>query len=133
MTDDLIDRAKTALEGVTEGPWEHCVGPDDETPTEYSARTLTGSGEPIHVLIADSPDPKFAYIVPAITGDGPTSARNAQFIAAARTLLPELLAEVERLRGAFDGLVTRFRDSDHYGVDNFYAADLIEGVLRGEQ
>lgn len=102
---DLLARAKAALEGVTPAPWERRTAPyreDEELPVatadkaEYQTGTLIGDGEPLHVLIADSPDPKFAYIVPAITGDGPTSERNAEFIAAARTLVPELVAELER-------------------------------------
>ncbi|MCG5431212.1 hypothetical protein LV457_02765 [Mycobacterium sp. MYCO198283] len=105
--DDIVTRAHQALEGITEGPWEHRTAPhrdDDEMPVsaadkaEWQNGTLIGDGEPLHVLIAASPDPEFAYIVPALTGDGPTSERNAEFIAAARTLLPELVAEVKRLR-----------------------------------
>ena len=95
---DVVEQAKAALEGVTDGPWEHRVGPDDETHAEYFNGTLSNSGEPLHVLIAPSTEPQFAYVVPAITGDGPGSARNAEFIAQARALVPELVAEVERLR-----------------------------------
>lgn len=101
MSGDVVTRAKAALEGITEGPWEHHVAPSDgsaETPAEYLANTLIGSGEPLHVLTARSPEPKFAYIVPAVTGDGPTSAVNAEFIAAARSLVPDLVREVQRLR-----------------------------------
>lgn len=97
---DIVDRAKASLEGVTEGPWQHCTAPSndsDESHAEWLAGTLLGDGEALHVLIAESPDPKFAYIVPVVTGDGPTSARNAEFIAAARQLIPELVAEIERL------------------------------------
>lgn len=106
---DVVERAKAALEGVTDGPWKHCTAPheyDDALPVatvdkaKWLADTLIGDGEPLHVLITDSPDPKFAYTVPALTGDGPTSERNAQFIAQARTLVPELVAEVERVKSA---------------------------------
>lgn len=106
---DIAERAKALLDGVTPGPWEHRIGPDDETHSEYCTKTLINSGEPLHVLIAESPDPKFAYVVPAITGDGPTSARNAEFIAAARTLVPELIAEVERLQSAAKTEVERLK------------------------
>jgi hypothetical protein len=108
MSPDVVARAKAALEGVTEGPWEHYTAPNpesDETHADYLVGTLVtliDSGEPIHVLTAKSPDPKYTYIVPALTGDGPTSAVNAEFIAAARSLVPELVAEVERLRQLVD-------------------------------
>lgn len=103
MSGDVVDRAKQALVGVTEGPWDHHIAPSEgstETPAGYLALTLIGDGEPLHVLTAQSPEPKFAYVVPAVTGDGPTSAVNADFIAAARSLVPELVAEIERLRTA---------------------------------
>lgn len=102
---DVVERAKAALEGVTPGPWEHRTAPheaDDSSAAheEWLAGTLIRSGEPLHVLIAESNQPQFAYIVPAVTGDGPTSATNADFVAAARSLVPELVAEIERLRAA---------------------------------
>lgn len=100
---DVVERAKAALEGVTPGPWEHRTAPheaDDSSAAheEWLAGTLIRSGEPLHVLIAESNQPQFAYIVPAVTGDGPTSATNADFVAAARSLVPELVAEIEKLR-----------------------------------
>lgn len=97
---DVVERAKVALEGVTPGPWVHCTAPHPEevSHAEWLDGTLIGEGEPLHVITAASPDPKFAYIVPAVTGDGPTSAINAEFIAAAPDLVRELVAEVERLR-----------------------------------
>lgn len=104
---DIVDRANAALAGVTPGPWTHHIAPSensDETPAQYCANTLVGNGDPVHVLTAASPDPKFAYIVPALTGDGPTSAINADFIAQARDLVPELIAEVERVRSACKAL-----------------------------
>lgn len=70
MTPDLIARAKAALEGVADGPWELIGG------GEY----VTGVG------ICVAPD------------NGGVTGPNAEFIAAARTLVPELVAEVERLR-----------------------------------
>lgn len=115
-TADVIERAKAALEGVTPGPWAHRTAPhpdSGETPAEYLAGSLSSSGGPLHVLIADSPDPELAYVIPALTGDGPTSEINAEFIAAARTLVPELIAELARanhdrtmLRRQLDALFT---------------------------
>lgn len=67
---DVVQRAKAALEGVTEGPWRWGIVDDDD---EY--------------LI----DPN-GYQVPTYIKE------NTVFIAAARSLVPELVAEVERLR-----------------------------------
>jgi len=97
---ELLDRAKASLEGVTEGPWDHRIAPSndsEESHAEWLAGTLCGEGRELHVVIAESPEPRYAYIVPAAVGDGPTSDRNAEFIAASRQLVPELIAEVERL------------------------------------
>lgn len=75
--DDLIDRATTALEGITDGPWEVIGG------GEY----VTGVGIPVDY------------------DNGGVRQADAVFIAAARTLVPELLAALvaahadnERLR-----------------------------------
>lgn len=99
--DDVVARAKAALAGVTPGPWVHHIAPhgdDQATHAEWLAETLTGEGEQLHVLTAESTEPRFAYIVPAVTGDGPTSAINAEFIAAARSLIPELVAALEKVK-----------------------------------
>lgn len=104
MNDNLIEQAEKLLDGITPGPWEQRIGPADETHSEYFDGTLIGSGEPLHLVIAPSTVDEFAYIVPAITGDGPTSSRNAEFIAAAPTLVADLLAEVKRLRDVMDEL-----------------------------
>ena len=96
---DTTMRAKALLEGITPGLWTHHTAPhpdSGETHAEYLAGTLIGSGEPLHVVTAPSPEDRYAYIVPAVTGDGPTSARNAEFIAAAPSLIRELVAEIER-------------------------------------
>jgi len=76
---DVVQQAKAALEGVTEGPWDVVSGawgnvwhfPDEGTPTVVVR--LGGMSEP-----------------------------DAEFIAAARSLVPDLVAEVEKLRGAIE-------------------------------
>lgn len=67
---DSVEHAKSALKGVTDGPWELIGG------NEY----VTG------VSVCVAPD------------DGGVTGPDAAFIAASRTLVPELVAEVERLR-----------------------------------
>ncbi|AXN53038.1 hypothetical protein PBI_HOMINES_52 [Mycobacterium phage Homines] len=67
---DVVERAKAALEGVTEGPWTWTHGMD--------ARAMVLGPDNLRVKLE-------GY-------------RDAEFIAQARTLVPELVAEVERLR-----------------------------------
>ncbi|AOQ28534.1 hypothetical protein I5H99_gp081 [Mycobacterium phage WillSterrel] len=75
---DVVERAKAALEGVTEGPWiaeysseeGNCVIPHDAESTREAVATTH-----LYHQRAD-----------------------AEFIAQARTLVPELVAEVEHLR-----------------------------------
>lgn len=69
---DPVARAKALLEGVTEGPW-----------------VQVGFGNVQRVPAGDFPPVAKAW-----------RTANGEFIAAARTLVPELVAEVERLRAA---------------------------------
>lgn len=74
---DIVERAKAALEGVTEGPW-------------VQVETAAG-GEwwvelPHRATICES------------HGGRDVNPYDAEFLAASRQLVPELVAEVERLR-----------------------------------
>lgn len=80
---DVVERAKATLDGTTEAPWE-----------------AVNVGN-IHWGVS-SEGYNFPTVVKANCGydgygSGSTEA-NAKFIAAARELVPELIAEVERLR-----------------------------------
>lgn len=82
---DVVERAKAALEGVTRGPWR--VGK-----RKWIGVVLTPHGcvwNPNRGEVNNPPD--------------------GEFIAQARTLVPELVAEVERLRGTIE----RVRDIVH--------------------
>ena len=94
---DILARAKSALDGVTDGPWVV----DDHEDREHN-RITVGAGtflktpgcydttDLIHEVDTYCYDlDESAYI---------TMMADAAFIAAARTLLPELIAEVEKLR-----------------------------------
>ena len=80
---DLIERAKASLEGTTEGPWR-----------------VSHAGN-VHYGVSHG-EYSFPTVVKArceYDGFGNGSSRaDANFIAEARTLVPELIAEVERLR-----------------------------------
>ncbi len=74
---ELVDRAKASLEGVTGGPWV-ISDQDDGTASVWS----DGS-----IIFAD--DSGFR--------GGFAALPDAEFVAAARQLVPELIAEIERL------------------------------------
>ncbi|WP_301121100.1 hypothetical protein [Mycolicibacterium fortuitum] len=96
---DIVQRAKTALEGTTEGAWSVVY----ETPDDI------GGGEPYPYAIHGPADhstldcdwlgeeykQQYGHEITEIVG---LSDFDAEFIAQARTLVPELVAEVERLR-----------------------------------
>lgn len=71
---DIVDRARQALSGVTNGPWEF---------------------RPVLRGVVSYGTSAMAQLVTAET----VSTADGEFIAAARALVPELIAEVDRLRG----------------------------------
>ncbi|APU93074.1 hypothetical protein SEA_BUBBLES123_77 [Mycobacterium phage Bubbles123] len=93
---DVVERAKAALEGTTEGPWiaeysseqGNCVIPHDAESTREAVATTH-----LYHQRAD-----------------------AEFIASARSLVPELIAEVERLH-TWDGLMELL--DEHWPADIF--------------
>lgn len=118
MTDDVTDRARAALEGVTRGPWTVVSG---------------AWGNVWHFPEGDHNDGRPTVVVRV----GGMTEADSTFIAAARSLVPELLAEVERLRGALDGLATRWENAGTFctltGRPEFAdCAEELRDVLRGE-
>lgn len=99
---DVVEVAKEALKGVTDGPWRWVFrdgldGLGDELQSETSRTVYEGNmtwgGE------RDYP----TRVVSGFPNDDGTITihmfrENAEFIAATRTLVPALVAEVERLR-----------------------------------
>ncbi|AEK09177.1 hypothetical protein FGG23_gp081 [Mycobacterium phage Ibhubesi] len=75
---DVVERAKVALEGVAYGPWEF----------DCSDEGMQAVGGPV-IWLGDG---DLGFRVEAHYQDD----RNAEFVAQARTLVPELIAEVER-------------------------------------
>ncbi|WP_078354187.1 hypothetical protein [Mycobacteroides chelonae] len=78
---ELLDRAKASLEDVTEGPWT-------VDPVRGGHYGVQGGQYQRQVVYAHSDWEGF--------GNGSTKA-DAEFIAAARQLVPELITEIERL------------------------------------
>jgi len=100
MTDERLKEIQERLDKATPGPWERAVAPradDALSKAEWQERLLLNSDEPLHVVTAKG-DARYAYLVPAITGDGPQSRADADFIAHAREDITLLLAENAQLR-----------------------------------
>jgi len=93
MSEDLITRAETLLEGVTPGPWEWHSKYRRMDGESYAEVLYPGNVKCMSHCYGGSS-----------TIDGDNLDKDAEFIAAARTLVPELLAEVKRLREQLDGL-----------------------------
>lgn len=105
MTIDL-DAIKARAEAATEGPWMYGQPADDceETCAEWMANTATDPDGPATGLWTawTTCTSCTGVLITSITGDGPTSRENAEFIAHAREDVPMLVAEVERLRAERD-------------------------------
>jgi hypothetical protein len=91
---------------ATAGPWNAATAPaegSDQTHAEYLAGSLRpGEGRPLWVswaLLPNGPEEDAEYVLPVVTGDGPTSEANAALIVAARNALPML---VTALRGVLE-------------------------------
>lgn len=119
---DIIEQAKVALEGTTRGPWGWQVNRDDkrvelcggsrasDLVVMSFARYGLNSAAPVFWCwrgnVSDEPKraDKLAVPVPGREHHADWWAKidhpDARFIAEARQLVPELIAEVERLRAA---------------------------------
>jgi hypothetical protein len=82
MSDDILARARAALDGVTPGPWVH----DPKLFSNVYSDDATGS------IVATCTGFTYARRPPA------DEAANARFIAFARSLVPEMADEIARLR-----------------------------------
>ena len=89
MTEDILDRARKALDGVTPGPWWH------DNNEGYGANNVWCE-VPGDVLGKD--------IVAKIHHDSAEAEANARLIAAARDLVPAMADEIERMRAENAGL-----------------------------
>ena len=93
-----LDAIEARAKAATPGPWERRIGPREgyslTEKTTYMRGCAIDNGQPLQVLIADSDRPGVDYLVPALTGDGPSAEANAEFIAHAREDVPALVAEV---------------------------------------
>lgn len=117
---DILAQARAALDGVTEGPWErgdhyhvqgasHCeCRPGNGRLVAEKQMDINGEMMLAHVHRSSEPWWPYGIYSPRDTGGvlvvqethehGMMTKADAEFIAWARTGVPELLAEVERLR-----------------------------------
>lgn len=96
-------------DAATPGPWHAATAPhpdSGETNAEYVTRALVG-GTLWTTWAANDTDDDYDYLVPALTGDGPTSEVNARFVAAARTAVPVLLDALDAAEAERDAALTR--------------------------
>lgn len=103
---DVVEQAKAALEGVTCGPWKW---------TDHRVPDLMGrAGEPgvyeYDVEVLEAGHQGECGCRSACTLELAVGNADRAFIAAARDLVPELVAEVERLRAVVDGRVALDRE-----------------------
>lgn len=96
-----LDELEAAWKAATPGPWTPATAPSEdsaETHAEYLTNALRPeNGHPLWVAWAPADGelhPGCDYVVPVVTGDGPTSEANARFVAAAHDVVPALLAVV---------------------------------------
>lgn len=106
MTDPaaVLDRLDELHAAATPGPWTAATAPaegSEQTHAEYLTDSLRpDEGRPLWVAWAPlveglHHDPDDAYVVPVVTGDGPTSEANAAWVAAVHDAYP-LLSRVVR-------------------------------------
>ena len=88
---------------ATEGPWSAKTAPHPDeriSKAEFMASLLRPDWNQTSLMVvtADSDDEGYAYLVPAVTGDGPRSCANAEFIAASRQDIPDLVRDLREAR-----------------------------------
>lgn len=97
MSDDLLQRLRTATKGVTEGPWEAMLGTHGRNKICASYLCINGLSALFTIADINVPDDaERGYTDDAFNPE--VAAANTYFIAAARTLIPEAAAEIARLQ-----------------------------------
>lgn len=95
MNDDVLNRIEKLAAAATEGPWFlHDFREASSEPSVYD----------IQVSFTDPDSLSVCHMANGITGTFDEALANAAFIAAARSDVPSLAAEVRRLRAENDAL-----------------------------
>lgn len=96
-----LDELERLAAAATDGPWAFASAPADEseeTAAEYLAGAMTGDGPLFVVWVPATEGNPGGYRLTAATGDGPHASHDADFIAASRTVVPALIAELRKAR-----------------------------------
>lgn len=112
MVEDVVARSKAALEGTTDAPWV----------VDSGERWINGGDRGYDEVIWPGQVECMSYCYGgSSTIDGDRLPQDMRFIAAARELIPELIAEVERLRAQYTEVrltAERLRYDNRTGVDD---------------
>lgn len=104
---ERLEEIRKRAEVATPGPWLWALFDEAKDPLEWIRECLSYGSGPVHLTWCPEhpltkgqhPRPEHA-VVPAITGNGPTSEANAKFLAAAREDIPWLLGQINELENA---------------------------------
>lgn len=108
MTDQEMRAARALCEAATPGPWEATelvVHPSFNAPNQ--PRVKVGNCDVARMAVGGQDDVIAATF--CTIGKYEHEKRNAAFIAAARTLLPAALDEIERLKRDYESLAEAYR------------------------
>lgn len=122
LTDEQLDEIEKYTKAATPPPWDW-AGRSFETVEEvkdwlckmvdYNAENLFlhGVGHMVNGShMPETVDDVWKFVMPAITGNGPTAEANAKFLSVARSSMPDLVAEVRRLYALEDVLKSTLRN-----------------------
>ena len=106
MTEEELQRMEELEKGATGGPWTVELDDSERVKQEISAFIDRSGGRHFWCLVEGVFDEANApnNLLPAMTGNGPTSEANANFIAAARSFITPAIAEIRRLREKIEEL-----------------------------
>ena len=116
MTDADIDAIESRLNAATPGPRRLGNYDPDKDPVELFRENLSHGSGPVWLVYApEHPDTVGGYeerpghvATVCLTGNGPTSEANAEFIANAPADIRALIADLRRLRATFNNLPGRW-------------------------
>jgi hypothetical protein len=105
FTPEFIKAQRELADKATERPW--WVGHSNTTSLEYaktySGKMLDYNPQNTDLWMVGSRDPEGVPLITSLTGNGPTSETNADFVMSAANHYPAALTEIERLRDLLAG------------------------------
>jgi hypothetical protein len=114
MTDEELQQARRIAEAATPGPWEPL---QFRSSSEVARRSLVMS----------------RAVPAAVTVSAQSTAEDAEFIAASRALVPQLLDEVERLRAVVSASISLRAQESRAGDDLCARYNAAERHCRGDE